>query len=493
LSAGIHVHIDVAEFEAAEYAFRVLLADVDGPVTFQRRPPGPLPRDSVLITYGPETAGSPHPRQLAVLADTRLWQNYGRAASLPVAPHARVALDALAAAPSDRLRDPLIVPCVSSSRPPEARIERDGAGRPRRIVSSADIVASAFFWISRYEETLIGERDEFGRIPQRLLLAVREEITDRPLVDEYRALLEGWLEALGSGAPLRRPPFRALITHDVDSGVGVRGVRENLENAARTFYREAIRGGRFGTGLAGFADWTLKAVGVRKEADLFGDITRLDAEFGFPSFFFLMSNGTNPVDATYDVLGDDCRRAIAAIHDAGGKVGYHVGLDAHRRPGQLAAEWERLRQADPSAWPASRSHFLSFFPPKTWRDLVAAGLRVDSTLGYSDHMGFGGGTCRPFRPFDVERREVLPVWEIPMTLMDNNFFRQPAGGDAERLSRARELISRVRAAGGCFVVNWHNVVFFGQYRRIYRDLLAALRDAQPLRLEDLPADGSLVA
>ncbi|HEY7575405.1 MAG TPA: hypothetical protein VIB08_09605, partial [Thermoanaerobaculia bacterium] len=274
---------------------------------------------------------------------------------------------------------------------------------------------------------------------------------------------------------------------------GIRGVRENLENAVRTLYREGIRGGRPGTGLAGFADWLLKGLGVRKEAGLFGDITRLDAEFGFPSFFFLMSNGTHPVDATYDVLGDACRRVIAAIHAAGGGVGYHVGLDAHRHPGRLETEWVRLRQADPSAWPACRSHFLSFFPPKTWRDLVAAGLRVDSTLGYSDHMGFGGGTCRPFRPFDIERREVLPVWEIPMTLMDNNFFRQPAGGDAERLSRARELVSRVRAAGGCFVVNWHNVVFFGRYRRLYRDLLALLRDARPMRLEDLPSDGSLVA
>jgi hypothetical protein len=43
------------------------------------------------------------------------------------------------------------------------------------------------------------------------------------------------------------------------------------------------------------------------------------------------------------------------------------------------------------------------------------------------------------------------------------------------------------------VVNWHNVVFFGRYRRLYRDLLALLRDARPMRLEDLPSDGSLVA
>ncbi len=107
-------------------------------------------------------------------------------------------------------------------------------------------------------------------------------------------------------------------------------------------------------------------------------------------------------------------------------------------------------------------------------------------------MGFGGATCRPFRPFDVERRGVLPIWEIPMTLMDNNFFRQPARDDDERISMVRELVARVRAAGGCFVINWHNVVFFGHYRRVYREILGTLRDARPLGLEDLPSDGSLV-
>ena len=493
MPAEIHVQIAVPEYEAAKYAFHVLLAGADAPVFFHRTDPSGLPPEAVLITYGPSRVASRHTRQLVLLAAGKLWDHYGQDASLPSDPLTRVALAALQARPSDRLQDPLILPYVSESWPPGAEVRRDAAtGPPSTIVTGADVVASAFFWISRYEETLIRERDEFGRIPQRLLRAVHEGITDRPLVDEYAELLAGWLETLGSAVTFQRLPFRALLTHDVDSGIGIRGFRENVENGVRTLYREAVRGKRLVTGLTGLGEGTLKGLGVRTEALAFRDIVKLDAEYGFPSFFFLMANGTHAVDASYDILGDASRSVIAEVRAAGGSIGLHVGLNAHQDTAQLRGEWERLRQADPSAWPVSRSHFLAFFAPGTWRRLSEVGLRVDSTLGYSDHMGFGGGTCRPFRPFDSERREILPIWEIPMTLMDNNFFRQPASSDAERLSMVRNLVARVRAVGGCFVVNWHNVVFFGHYRRAYREILGYLRGAQPVCLNDLPSDGRLI-
>src|SRR5262249_46608902 len=151
-------------------------------------------------------------------------------------------------------------------------------------------------------ESLIPERDEFGRVPQASLRAVQEGITDRPLVDEYAELLMTWLEMLGAGAASKRPPFRVLLTHDVDSGIDVKGFRENAENGLRTLYREAIRARRPWTGLAGLAHWTLRALRLRDEASVFRDIVSLDAEFGFPSFFFLMANGTHTSDATYDIL-----------------------------------------------------------------------------------------------------------------------------------------------------------------------------------------------
>ena len=470
----------------------MLLAAAEARIVFHRTVPSDLSSDAVLITYSRFRVEPVHHRQLVLCAAENLWNHYGKEPSLPPSPLARVPLASLGARPSARLQDPLILPYASASVPAAVEIRRDTApGAAASIVSGADLVASAFFWISRYEESLIAERDEFGRVPQDRLCAVQEEITDRPLVDEYAELLLAWLEMLDVRIRSRRSPFRALLSHDVDSGIGVNGFRENAANGLRTFYREAVRGRRPWTAVVGLGHWTLRALGLRDEASVFRDIGRLDAEFGFPSFFFLMANGTHPEDAPYDILSEASLKVIEAIREGGGGIGLHVGLNAHRTFDQFRSEWERLRKAAPDALPVSRSHFLTFLTPATWRQLVELGIRIDSTLGFSHDAGFRSGTCHGFRPFDVAAREVLPIWELPMILMDVNLFYRPEA--VAGIRRVRDLVGRVRAHGGCFVVNWHNVSYVGRFRSTYRSILGDLRDAQPVRLDQLPAeDGSLV-
>lgn len=484
----IHVCIDVSPYEAAKYAFQVLLADAEGLLVFHRGSRRNLPPDAIRITYGRDFETPAAGRGLLLRASGRFWDHYGQEASLPARPLTRLALAQLGVGATPRLRSPLVFPYVSEDVPPSIDVQRAAnSGAGIWIATGADVIASAFFWITRYQESLIRERDEEGRIPQALLVEVQEGLTERPLVDEYAELLRIWIGMLESGGVFRESPFRVLLTHDVDTGIGVRGFWRNAENGVRTLYREVVRSRRPATGLRGFGAWTLKALGARKEPSLFLDIVREDRELGFPSVFFLMANGTHPKDATYDVLGTAARDVIAAIQGAGGEVGLHVGLNAHRRAAQLRMEWERLRQAAPEAWPASRSHFLAFFPPATWRQLLDLGFRVDSTLGYSHHLGFRGGTCRGFRPFDVERLEVLPIWELPMTVMDVNLFSENAG-DALRVARVREIANRVRAHGGCLVVNWHNVSFIGHYREVYREALRDSRGAKAVRLADIPTE-----
>src|SRR5262245_12351563 len=170
----IHVSIDCPEHEAAAYAFRVLLAPVEARIVLHRSIPSNLSSDAVLITYSRSRLEPSHSRQLVLCASEYLWDHYGTAASLPPLHLARVPLTALGAQPSARLQDPLILPYISKSAPVAVDFRR-GTERDHAVsvVTGADLVASAFFWISRYEESLIPERDEFGRIPQARLRAVQ--------------------------------------------------------------------------------------------------------------------------------------------------------------------------------------------------------------------------------------------------------------------------------------------------------------------------------
>jgi hypothetical protein len=498
---SIHVHIDIEGpgYEAARYVFQVLLGAIEGPIVFNRGHPS-VPPDGVLITYGPARLERRHPRHLQICAARRLWEHYGKDASLPPFPSARIPVTALGTTPTVRLEDPLILPYVSEGAPAAVELgPAASSGSVEWIATGADLIASTFFWLTRYEESFIGERDAVGRVPHERLRVLQEGLNTRPLVDEYAELLITWLRMLGLRVGSTRPPFRAMLTHDVDFGIGVRGVRKHAEHGLRSFYRELVRQRRPRSALRGLGQWALRGLGIRDEATLFGDIVRLDGEFGFPSFFFLMANGTNPRDASYDILGDAARGVIAAIRSAGGSIGLHVGLDVHGAPARLQEEWDRLLQADPRARPVSRSHYLAFLAPTTWRRLVERGFTMDSTLGFSHHIGFRAGTCRAFKPFDFERGEVLSLWELPMALMDMNLFHHGQERyyerelDLTRIAAVRDLSARVKAHGGCLVINWHNISFFGHYLTVYRAILETLRGAQPLSPEDVPAaEGAVI-
>ena len=86
------------------------------------------------------------------------------------------------------------------------------------IVVHADLVASAYFLLSRYEEILRRDvRDEHGRFPGRESLPQRAGFIDRPVVEEYGKLIRRWLNGSGINIAERDPFIREInLTHDVD-------------------------------------------------------------------------------------------------------------------------------------------------------------------------------------------------------------------------------------------------------------------------------------
>lgn len=68
----------------------------------------------------------------------------------------------------------------------------------QQIVVFADIIASTFFLITRYEEYVNkGDRDQYGRLSGRKSLPYRADFLMRPIVDEYGKLLRRWLRETG--------------------------------------------------------------------------------------------------------------------------------------------------------------------------------------------------------------------------------------------------------------------------------------------------------
>jgi hypothetical protein len=488
MALKIIFHYDITWNEWIEYAFNILCSSLDCTVAIRDSTNFSDDTEVIFVSYGMDIPLSTYKNHLHIFADSSFWSYLGKPKSLPRSPMYRFSLCDLRLKSNEKIEDPLICPYVYDneySKP--VYWQTMGSRQCRVLVCTLDLLASALFWLTRYEETLIQERDEFGRIPENQLLCVRENCYARPLVDEYAEALCQLLNQFGSRVNTRHEAFRVLITHDVDSGIPVKGRLEYFENGLRSLYREVFREHRVQAGFEDCSQRFAVGLGLRSHIDSFREIIQLDRKYGYTSHFFLMANGTHPQDAPYNCSSEYTRSVIQEINSYGGKIGLHLGINSHKDTIQFETEWSNIRKVFPHTLPASRSHFLVFQVPHTWKKLSGVGCLIDTTLGFSKYIGFRTGTARPYRPFDVINQCVSTLWEYPLILMDKNLFALPCRSDTRKIEQAMQIIDKVAAHGGCLVIDWHNAYFFSDYLYMYTAILEYItKRGQDIQLGDSP-------
>ncbi len=312
---------------------------------------------------------------------------------------------------------------------------------------TGDIVASAFFWLSGWQEVQTRERDVHGRFPYAASLQAKLGCIGQPLVDVYREALAERLEA--HRVPVQRTmwdgkPWAVALTHDIDL---------LRKRRLGTLGRAARRtDGRHGAAVR----QALAAPNPRRTS--IERIAEAERERGVGATYFFKTAARGPWDVPYAHNGRWLRRTVIALEADGFEVGLHPSYFAHDHLAHLREERDRLA-ALTSERPASvRQHFLRF-DAVTPRLQQAAGFLLDSTLGFSAREGFRRGTCFPFRLYDLDADTPLDLWELPLVGMDTTLFTHrgldPAG--AERA--VFDLYAACRRVGGCCVLLWHNTLY----------------------------------
>ena len=332
-----------------------------------------------------------------------------------------------------------------------------------------DLVASAFFWLSGWQEGTTRERDEHGRFPYRASLQAALGCVHQPVVDVYREVLAERLAERGVSIRRQRWQGKAwavALSHDVDL---LR--KRRLGTVARSLVR---RDGRRGAALrqAAFAP-DPRRESLRRMAEA-------ERARGVGATYFFKTAARGPWDVPYAHDSPYLRRLLAGLESDGLEIGLHPSYFGHDHPGHLAEEQDRLAALLGAAPVSVRQHFLRF-DDATPRLQHAAGFRIDSTLGFSRHEGFRRGTCVPFRLFDVRSNAPLALWEVPLVAMDTTLFthRGLDGGEAEEV--LGELFAACKRVGGCCTVLWHNTIYDevdypGQAAFFERTLDRALED-----------------
>lgn len=323
------------------------------------------------------------------------------------------------------------------------------------IVVHADIIASAFFLLSRYEEIRLRDlRDVHGRFPGKESLPAKAGFLQRPIVDEYGRLLRGWLRDARVQVPEPAQRIRKIwLTHDIDAPFYCRTFRHVM--------RETIKGKGLWSALRMWKQ-PLEKDPYYTFPWLIEQDTAVRKAVGYnrcESVFFLKGGGRSAFDKPrYKLQSPDVQTMFSLCRDNDITIGLHSSYDAGIKPQLIAAERKTLTQATLQPIIYNRHHFLASREPEDTHWLLKAGITDDFTMGYADAAGFRLGTCRPVQWIDPLTKRLTPLTLHPLTVMDVVLSEAKYMGlDYEcAVAHCRELIRQTARMNGELVLLWHN-------------------------------------
>jgi peptidoglycan/xylan/chitin deacetylase (PgdA/CDA1 family) len=327
------------------------------------------------------------------------------------------------------------------------------AGRPVEV--SDDLVLEFWPALTREEEKDAG-RDRHGNFTP-----AESELRGAGTLERPRLL--DLLSEQGLADGDRWPGghrFAAVLTHDVD---------RITRWPARERWRQAANR-RFSATVAERVRWAAVAgaFGVRSviagnDLDPFGWYMAEEEKHGFRSTFFVLTDELRKPtrhDHWYrltdrvEFAGETIAFADAArlVQEAGWEIGLHGSYSSAEDAAILSAERARLEEAIGIEIASTRQHFLRFDAERTPGVHAAAGLKADSTVGFSTTFGCRVGIALPF--FWHDHPDLL---EVPITIQDVGLLRgaRSSAELEEATARALRLVEFVAERGGAVTLAWH--------------------------------------
>jgi hypothetical protein len=329
-----------------------------------------------------------------------------------------------------------------------------------------DLLAAVFFLLSRYEEYLPYEQDEYGRFSHRSSLAWKEGFLHQPLINSWIATWKDILQERFPDVQFRQPSFSCLLTYDIDQAYAYRekGLFRTLGGLVKSVFTRPWS--------ATVNRWT---VIKGKKPDPYDCFEWLDALHLYcrtqPLYFFLVAKQYGRYDKNNVLTSPRFRRLIEYCSKQYA-IGLHPSWRSFDEPGLLTEEREWLEVISEQSITVSRQHYLRFTLPQTYRRLLEAGLTREYSMGYGTVNGFRASVASPFYWFNLEQESSTALQLFPFCYMDANSFFEQKQSPAEAYRELMEYYQSVKKVKGLFITVWHNSVLgtsapFSDWRNLF--------------------------
>ena len=341
---------------------------------------------------------------------------------------------------------------------------------PQRL--PADLFAAVFFLLSRGEEYGAFEKDKHGRFPASQSLLYKLGLLQTPLVDCWVALLREELNAR-LGWQLQPRKFAFQPTYDIDIAYAYlhKGRRRTVGGLLRD-----LKGGKLG-GV--FQRINVLAGQAQDPFDAF-DFMRGQHKEGMakPVYFMLAAQQSGPFDKNISPA-HPAMAALATDFALQGTVGMHPSYTTSEQPQKITAEKQWLEGVLEKPVTQSRQHYIRLRFPDTYRQLIAAGITHDWSMGFPDAVGFRAGTSHSFYWYDLEREEETPLRIHPFIFMDTTARDYLGWTAAEAGTFLEKTCTALKPLGGQLTTVFHNFSLghasdWKGWRELYKEFMSAL-------------------
>ncbi len=329
-----------------------------------------------------------------------------------------------------------------------------------------DIFAAAFYLLTRYEEYLPHIKDMYGRYAHENSLAFQHNFLTIPLVNLWIKELQKIINQKYTGIQLLPTAFKFIPTYDID--IAWSYLHKGFVRNAGGFVRDLMK-----VKLHSLKERLQTITGKTKDPfDCYDWLYNVHESKKFkPIYFFLVAAQNKGLDK--NILPDNnAMQKLIKAHAEKYKIGIHPSWQSSDKSEILLNEIKLLSKITGKAVNKSRQHYLRMSLPKTYQELIAAGITDDYSMGYGSINGFRASYCLPYNWYDLENEKNTNLTIHPFCLMDaNSFFEQHFNID-QALDEMKYYANIVKQVNGELITIWHNHFLgtdkmFDGWRKVY--------------------------
>jgi hypothetical protein len=311
-----------------------------------------------------------------------------------------------------------------------------------------DIFAASFFLLSRYEEYLPHNKDEYGRYSHKESTAFKYNFLHLPLVDIWLQEFKSILKTKNASLVFTPSHFNYLPTYDIDIAYSYmhKGFKRNLGGVLKDTLK-----GKFN--LAKMRINVLK----QKQKDPYDTYDYLDAlhkKYNLSPIYFFLVGQQGKYDKNIPITHTAMQSLIKNTAEKYA-IGIHPSFQSNWNNEALVTEINSLSTV---AKPISknRQHYIYFDIQTTFSHLISLQITDDYSMGYGSINGFRASTSHSHNWFDVKNNEVTSLRMHPFCYMEaNSFFEQKMNCEeaSEELNHYKHIVKKVN---GTLITIWHN-------------------------------------